>query len=180
MNVPETQTKRPSVLETPMETRLNKAIDNRISRENAFIEEIIPLLNQAIASLDNYDPSTARSAIDLTQEQLREIVFKLNDVNNINTDKATSIANIVRDSHLLRTPQTPQQPQVPQEAGPPQTAQLPQAQPQPQAQPAQISPLPGKNNVPPLAPVKLTPGRRPGPGGRRTRRRRKGKSKRIV
>ena len=173
---------RPNVLETPMERRLNQAIDRRIGTENDFVKEIVRQINAIIASLDQYDPANTRSAIDLTQDQLREIVFKLNDVTNINTEKAAGIANIVKDSHLLRTPQSPQpQPppsdlptppvslttQSPPSALPPQVAQRPTTPLTSIVNPGG-TPSNGQN-------MGLKPGRR---GGRRTRR--KGKSKRIV
>ena len=87
----------------PMEVKLNEAVERRITREGEFIDEIISQINLAIESLDECDPSNARTAIDLTKEQLSEIIFKLNDVTNM-TDRTASVANIVKDHQLMRRP----------------------------------------------------------------------------
>ena len=165
---------RPSVSEMPMEARLNKAIENRIIRENDFIKEIIAEINSIISSLDQYDPSNARTDIDLTQDQLREIVFKLNDYNNINLEKATSVANIVRDSHLLRSPQSPQSVQPPPLMTPSAVTPPPAPRPLGSINPG-ATPSTGINNgntSPGRVPAKVTG--TPRIGGRRTRKR-KGK-----
>ena len=159
----------------PMDVKLNEAVERRIKREGDFIDEIISQINLAIESLDECDPSNARTAIDLTKEQLSEIIFKLNDVTNM-TDRTASIANIVKDHQLMRRPNAlPQSPQTVQPPPPPQT-QVQQTQPASQIQRPALLPINpaqqpsrqlGTRTM--LAPIK---------GGRRTRR--KGKSKRIV
>jgi len=168
---------RPSVLEIPMGQRLNTAIDRRIESENKFIEDLIAEMNKAILTLDQFDPANARSAIDLTQEQLREIVFKLNDVNNM-TGRTTNISNIVKDNHLMRRPDGPEPPAAAmpptQPSAPP--AQLGQAVPTlPPAPPGQAVPtLPPAPQAKPQARNLGTRTRLdPISGGRRTRRKRK-------
>lgn len=169
---------RPSVSEMPMEARLNKAIENRIIRENDFIKEIIAEINSIISSLDQYDPSNARTDIDLTQDQLREIVFKLNDYNNINLEKATSVANIVRDSHLLRSPQSLQSVQPPPLMTQSALPMTPSAVTPPPAPATSLrnTANPGETPSNGINAANTRPGNRPRPGfgGRRTRKR-KGK-----
>ena len=92
---------RYSMSDRPMEVKLNEAITRRIDRENDFIEDLISQINQIILTLDECDPSNARTAIDLTQQQLTDLIFKLNDVTNM-TSRTASIANIVTDNHLMR------------------------------------------------------------------------------
>lgn len=160
---------RYSMSDRPMEVKLNEAITRRIERENDFIEDLISQINQTILTLDECDPSNARTAIDLTQQQLTDIIFKLNDVTNM-TDRTTSIANIVKDNHLMRRPQsqTVQPPQVPVQTTQPQ-AQLTPQRPAPlpinplQLQQTQTRNLGTRTKLEPLS------------GGRRTRRKRKGK-----
>lgn len=94
---------RYSMTDRPMEVKLNEAVNRRIERENEFIEDLISQINQIILTLDECDPSNARTAIDLTQQQLSEVIFKLNDVTNM-TGRTASIANIVKDNHLMRRP----------------------------------------------------------------------------
>lgn len=142
----------------PMEIKLNEAVDRRISRENDFITDLISKINEIIVSLDECDPSNARSAIDLTQDQLMQIIFKLNDVTNM-TEKTASIANIVRDSQLMRRPAALPSPPP---ALPPAVPALPKPPLGPIVNPGAV-PSNGRNPG-------LTPGRR---GGKRTRRFRK-------
>ena len=138
----------------PMEVKLNEAISRRIDRENNFIEDLISQINQIILTLDECDPSNARTAIDLTQQQLTDLIFKLNDVTNM-TSRTASIANIVKDNHLMRR-------------------RAPLPQPAPITSPAVAPPL-GSIVNPGATPSNgvnqgLKPGRR---GGKRTRRFRK-------
>lgn len=158
-----------------MEAQLNEAVEGRITKENAFIEAIIEQINTVILTLDECDPSNARTAIDLTQDQLSDIILKLDRVTNM-TDKTASIANILRDNKLMRRPNAlppPQgQSQTVQPPPPPQT-QVQQTQPASQIQrPAPLPINPAQAQQPSrqlgtrtmLAPIK---------GGRRTRRKRK-------
>lgn len=174
----------------PMDVKLNEAVDRRIKREDDFIDDIISQINLAIESLDECDPSNARSAIDLTKEQLSEIIFKLNDVTNM-TKRTASVANIVKDHQLMRRPNAlPQSPQTVQIPPPPQAQVQKIERPAPLPINTAVSQeqafLPGKNGVPPLislptrrpptppsSPPSSKPVVKPGMGGRRTRRKRK-------
>ena len=153
----------------PMEAKLKEAVDKRIDRENKFIEDIISQINTIILTLDECDPSNARTAIDLTQQQLSDIILKLDNVTNM-TDRTASIANIVKDHQLMRRPL-------------------------PISPPASALPIPSSALTPPPAPRSLVPlgsigrvanpgavtsnGKNPSlpirtmPGGKRTRRFRK-------
>lgn len=154
-----------------MDAVLNEAIDRRIIKEKDFIDDLISEINKIILTLDECDPSNARTAIDLTQQQLSDIILKLDNVTNM-TDRTASIANIVKDNHLMRRPQTvqpPPPPQVPAQTTQPQsplTTQRPAPLPinplQLQQQ-AQTRNLGTRTKLAPLS------------GGRRTRRKRKGK-----
>ena len=158
-----------------MEVKLNEAVDRRIANENKFIEDIIAQINQAIATLDECDPSNARTEIDLTQKQLMDIIFKLNDVTNM-TDRTTSIANIVKDKQLMRRPVVSPSPDALPTPPTSLTAPVPPVPP-PQSATGVAKPrTPLGNIMNPGAETSqgnnpnLTPGRR---GGRRTRRFRK-------
>jgi len=155
----------------PMEAKLNKAVELRIKREGDFIDEIISQINLAIESLDEYDPSNARTAIDLTKEQLSDIIFKLNDVSNM-TERTASIANIVKDKNLMRRPQTQVQtpPQTQVQTPPP--AALPTQPQTPGLYGRRPAPLPSTPPPLPLVP-QSHPLVKPRIGGRKTRRRRK-------
>ena len=163
-----------------MEAKLNEAVTQRIHDENAFIEDIITEINKIILTLDECDPTNARTDIDLTQQQLSDIILRLSTVTNM-TDRKASIANILTDNQLMRRPQTVQPPPPPQAPQivqpPPQASQVPRA---PQA--SQVSQIqrPAPLPINPLQ-VQQQPTRKLGvrtmldpiKGGRRTRRRRK-------
>ena len=164
----------------PMDVKLNEAVERRIKREGEFIDEIISQINLAIESLDECDPSNARTAIDLTKEQLSEIIFKLNDVTNM-TDRTASIANIVKDHQLMRRPNALPLSAVP--SPPPSALPMPLPPPSSVPMPPPAPTLPMTSPKTPLGPIVnpgavpsngrnqgLTPGRR---GGKRTRRFRK-------
>ena len=164
---------RYSMSNRPMEEKLKEAVDRRITRENEFIEDLISQINKIILTLDECDPSNARTAIDLTQQQLSDIILKLDNVTNM-TDRTASIVNIVKDNHLMRRPQSPHTvqppppPQVPVQTTQPQS-QLTTQRPAPLPinplqlqQPAQTRNLGTRTKLAPLS------------GGRRTRKR-KGK-----
>ena len=154
-----------------MEAKLNEAVTQRIHDEDAFIENIITEINKIILTLDECDPTNARTDIDLTQQQLSDIISRLSSVTNM-TGRTASIANILRDNQLMRRPQTvqptppPQAPQIVQP--PPQASQVSQIQ--------RPAPLPINTLQ-----VQQQPARKLGvrtmldpiKGGRRTRRRRK-------
>jgi hypothetical protein len=164
-----------------MAVKLNEAVDRRIARENEFIEDIIAQINQAIVTLDECDPSNARTEIDLTQQQLSDIIFKLNDIKNM-TDRTTSIANIVKDKQLMRRPVVSPSPEALPTPPASLTSSVSPVPPLPPVPPPQSTtgvakpgtPLgnimnPGAETSKGINP-NLTPGRR---GGRRTRRFRK-------
>jgi len=169
----------------PMVAKLNEAVDKRIIDENAFIEDIITKINQIILTLEECDPMNARTDIDLTQQQLSDIILRLSSITNM-TDRTASIANIVKDHQLMRRPQTVQPP--PPQA---QLQTLPQAQ--LQTSPLQTQLKQSQSQIPlsqrpaalPINPAQLQQqgqtarklGTRtmlsPLKGGRRTKRRRK-------
>ena len=175
------QRRRETQFSTPMEKQLIDAVDLRIAAETTFKKQIVLSLTQLIDNLEECDPSNARTTLDLTQDQLRKIIIKLNDKSNIDSSASETIANIVRDSNLLRRSQTvqppplpqaqlPTQPQLQTTQSPAQAIQRPAPLPinpaqvrqtQPQAQQQQARPLGTRTMLDPLA------------GGRRTKRKRK-------
>ena len=191
------QRRREAQYAMPMEQQLMHAVDLRFEAEEEFKRQIVFSLKDLIKKLAECDPSNARTTLDLTQQQLGGIINKLNDKHIISTTEASNIANIVRDSNLLRRPQ-PDLPTPPATPEPPESQVLPPAPPAvtpaspvltpaPQAVTPAVQPKPVSIVNPPGKPstgrndAYTRPGSRPpppGPGGRRTRR--KGKSKRIV
>jgi len=89
--------------------QLNEAIQRRIARENAFKQEIKTKINAIIANLRSCDNGSASpevtSAINLTQEQLTDILKKINDHKEIDDSSSTNVANEVKNP-LLRRVQT--------------------------------------------------------------------------
>ena len=161
-----------------MVDQLIRAVDLRIQSEEMFKKNIVSELKRLILTLAECDPSNARTALDLTQDQLRQIIIKLNDNSIISEGEASKIANIVKENNLFRGP-TPL---------PLPPSDLP------------VPPLTAPTSVPPKPPIgsitnpgavqssgindgRTTPGRTPqtprsasttgpGKGGRKTRRRR--------
>ena len=168
------QRRREAQYAMPMEQQLMHAVDLRFEAEEEFKRQIVFSLKDLIKKLAECDPSNARTTLDLTQQQLGGIINKLNDKRIISTTEASTIANIVRDSQLLRRPQ----PDLPPDA----SQVLPPAPPAVTPAPVQSNPIgsivnPGATPSNGVNSGKTAPGRRP-MGGRRTKR--KGKSKRIV
>lgn len=90
-----------------MVDQLIRAVDLRIQSEETFKKNIVSELKRLILTLAECDPSNARTALDLTQEQLRQIIIKLNDNSVISEGQATNIANIVKENNLFRGPTSP-------------------------------------------------------------------------
>lgn len=84
---------------------LNEAVDRRIKREMDFKEEIISKINAIISELEFCDPTNAASTLNLSQENLREIIGKLNDYDIISADKSDSISDILKTKNLRRVPE---------------------------------------------------------------------------
>ena len=163
--------------ENPMVDQLIRAVDLRIQSEETFKKNIVSQLKKLILTLSECDPSNARTALDLTQEQLRQIIIKLNDNSVISEGESSKIANIVKENNLFRGPTAPSSTlqsalptpsTVPSLPTPPLT--VPSAPPKRDLSVINPGAVPSNGRNP-----GLTPGRR---GGRKTRR--KGKSKRIV
>ena len=87
-----------------MVDQLLRAVDLRIQAEETFKKNIVSQIKKLILTLAECDPSNARTALDLTQDQLRQIIIKLNDNSIISEGKATEIANIVKENNLFRGP----------------------------------------------------------------------------
>jgi hypothetical protein len=159
-----------------MAVKLNEAVDRRIARENEFIEDIIAQINQAIVTLDECDPSNARTEIDLTQKQLSDIIFKLNDIKNM-TDRTTSIANIVKDKQLMRRPVVSPSPDAlptpPTSLTAPVSPVPPLPVPPTQSTTGVAKPKPEPSQNPAVRPLGTRTMLAPIKGGRRTRRKRK-------
>jgi hypothetical protein len=179
-------------------TELNEAVDRRIKRETAFKEEIIAQIEAIIASLELCDPTNAASTLDLSQEQLRQVIEKLDNMENISANESARIANTLKNRNLRRAPEsTPAAPIAPAVA-PPGPPGPPNARPgilqrttnlskniagtvgnalNSYANPDTSNIATDANTVTP----QLTPGRRPAPGAgtpriggkRRTKRRRR-------
>jgi hypothetical protein len=184
-----------------MHEQLTRAVDLRIESEEEFKKQLVLSLRELIKTLAECDPSNARTTLDLTQDQLRKIILKLNDKHAISSTEAQTIANTLKESNLFRGPTLPQAP--PPSALPPPPASLttpappPSALPQPPAslQSPTLPPLPpgppalppsppappGSASTVPPVPQAKTPARLLGTrtrldpisGGRRTRRKRK-------
>ena len=174
------QRRRETQFSMPMDQQLINAVELRIDAEETFKKQIVFSLTKLIENLEECDPSNARTTLDLTQDQLRKIIIKLNDKSNIDSAASETIANIVRDSQLLRrtkreAPEISQAPQASQVQQAPQASQVQQASQVPKVpQVSQIQRpaplpintavsqeqafLPGKNGVPPLISL---PTRRP-------------------
>ena len=104
---------------------LNEAVDRRIKRETAFKEEIIAQIEAIIASLELCDPTNAASTLDLSQEQLRQVIEKLDNMDNISANESERIANTLKNRNLRRAPEsTPAAPVAPA-PGPPGSASPP-------------------------------------------------------
>jgi len=175
------QRRRESQFSIPMEQQLTRAVELRIEAEEEFKKQIVFSLKDLIQKLAECDPSNARTTLDLTQDQLRKIIIKLNDKRNISSTEAQTIANVVKENNLFRGPTLPQSPPPSALPTPPVSLQSPPPSALPITPSAPSPFLPGPNSLslnPPSTPARnLPPGRRPtGPGGRRTRR--KGKTRR--
>ena len=83
---------------------LNDAVDRRIAREMAFKEEIIAQINAIIAALELCDPTNAASTLDLSQEQLRQVIEKLDTMDVINASESARISNVLTTKNLRRGP----------------------------------------------------------------------------
>lgn len=83
---------------------LNDAVDRRIAREMAFKEEIIAQINAIIAALELCDPTNAASTLDLSQDQLRQVIQKLDTMDVINADESARISNVLTTKNLRRGP----------------------------------------------------------------------------
>jgi hypothetical protein len=157
------ETLRQRRAENSMFYQIDNAVDLRLKAEDDFKKEIVSQLKDLIMTLDECDPSNARTVLDLTQKQLGSIITKLNNTNAITSAQAANIVNTVRESNLLRRPSALPIPPL----------TVPSALPTQPQTPATVSSFtyPGRRPDPlPQAPPRI--------GGRRTRR--KGKSKRIV
>lgn len=193
------QRRREAQFSMSMGEQLMHAVDLRIAAEEEFKKQIVGQLKALIDKLAVCDPTNARTTLDLTQEELSKIIIKLNDKRNISSTEASTIANIVKDSNLLRRPVVSS----------PDALQTPPSPPSPSNLAGPFAPGPNSLTSEPLTSSKtLTPSKplppinrtlsgtpvpvnrdqptsvqqpvKTGPGGRRTRRKRKGKSKRIV
>jgi hypothetical protein len=88
--------------------QLNAALQVRIQRENAFKQEIIDKINAIIGRLAACNRSSSGPAIgnqlDLTQDELRQLIRSIQDTTNINGAESTRIANTVQRPDLRREP----------------------------------------------------------------------------
>ena len=156
------QRRRESQFSTPMEEQLMNAVKLRIDAETKFKEQIVLSLTQLIENLEECDPSNARTTLDLTQDQLRKIIIKLNDNSNIDSKASETIANIVRDSNLLR--RRTALPSPPPSALPPPSFASPLPPPSASPMPPPFVPMP-TSSVPANATPKLPLGPITNPGG---------------
>lgn len=176
------QRRRESQYSMPMGEQLMHAVDLRIAAEEEFKKQIVGQLKALIETLAVCDPTNARTTLDLTQEELRKIIIKLNDNRNISSTEASTIANIVKDSNLLRRPVVSPSPEALPTPPASLTSSVSPVPPLPPVPPPQSTASVAKTGTPlgnimnPGAETSkginpnLTPGRR---GGRRTRRFRK-------
>ena len=81
---------------------LNEAVDRRIARETAFKEEIIAQIDAIISALEFCDPTNAASTLDLSQEQLRQVIEKLNTMDVISPAESARISDSLRTKNLRR------------------------------------------------------------------------------
>jgi len=84
---------------------LNDAVDRRIAREMAFKEEIIAQINAIIAGLELCDPTNAASTLDLSQEQLRQVIEKLTNMEAISAVESARISDVLKTKNLRRGPE---------------------------------------------------------------------------
>jgi hypothetical protein len=84
-------------------TELNAAVDKRIGEENRFKGEIIRQINIIIDQLEYCDPTNAASTLDLSQDQLRQVIERLNDTREIFGDsESIRIADTLNGKNLRR------------------------------------------------------------------------------
>jgi hypothetical protein len=87
------------------DTELNHAVDLRIAREEAFKKEIVAQIDVIATALEMCDPTNAASTLDLSQEQLRNIIEKLTNMDSINGAESARISNILKTKNLRRAPE---------------------------------------------------------------------------
>jgi len=172
-------------------TRLNESVNARIAREEDFKREIMQQIDGIIRALaecprTELSPAAA-STLDLSQEQLSEVLQKLNNLSNMDSTQVTSITDLVKNANLRRGPvpsgsdlQDLTRPAAPAPAAPaPPVAPAPVA-PAPPAAPRSYAsvaakPAPKPPSLLDRVAAASMGGPSPGPkrGGLRTRRRRK-------
>lgn len=82
---------------------LNAAVTRRIEKEIAFKEEIIREINAIIDQLAYCDPTNATSTLDLSQIQLREVIEKLNNTDDVFSPvESKRIADTLNGKNLRR------------------------------------------------------------------------------
>jgi uncharacterized coiled-coil protein SlyX len=82
---------------------LNAAVTRRIEKEIAFKEDIIRKINAIIDGLAYCDPTNAASTLDLSQNQLREVIEKLNNTDDIfGEGESRRIADTLNGRNLRR------------------------------------------------------------------------------
>lgn len=82
---------------------LTDAVERRIEKEMAFKEEIIRQINTIIDGLAYCDPTNAASTLDLSQEQLRLVIEKLNNTDEVFSEvESKRIADTLRTKNLRR------------------------------------------------------------------------------
>ena len=133
--------RRNSYLATvPMYEELDKAVNARIEKENEFKGQIIEQIKLIISRLQECDPTNAESTLNLTVDQLRKIITKLTNTENISVGEVMNITKLLTDSNLRRAPAAP--------------AVAPAAP----AAPAPAATPPAPANAPPAAPALGTSG----------------------
>ena len=153
--------KRTSYLaKVPMYEELDKAVNARIEKENEFKGQIIEQIKLIISRLQECDPTNAESTLNLTVDQLRKIIIKLNNTDNISTGELMNITKLLTDSNLRRaaTP-APAAPAVAPAAPAPAAPAVAPAAPAPAATP--VPPAPPAAPAAPPVKSQLNPVSRP-------------------
>ena len=89
--------------------QLDDALQERNTKTNEFLEEIIAIINQSVANLPTCTPSNSTpevaGSVKILRKNLDQIIGKIKDDGNINQHAAANLVSRLKFSNVKRAPE---------------------------------------------------------------------------